>query len=952
MTTTTGDGPSDERFRVLVESIKDYAIFMLDPHGTIVSWNEGAKRIKGYDADEIIGKHFSIFYPADDAGASQRQLEIAAREGRYEDNGWRVRKDGSKFWASVIITPLLDREGNVTGYAKVTHDMTDRAYRTFVEATNAIVWTTDSNGHPNADSPSWRAFTDQTEEDWRGLRGWDPVHPDDRARLAKSWGAAKLEKRMFEDEFRMRRGDGEYVWMAARAVPLFDTVGNLREWFGVTFDISARKRAEIDLAAALERAERAQARWTTTLHSIGDAVIATDVEGRVTFMNAIAETLTGWTLAEGQGHVLREVFPIVNEETRTRVEDPVARVLREGTIVGLANHTVLVRRDGTDIPIDDSAAPIRDGASNLFGVVMVFRDVSAEKRESARRAFLLRAGEELLASIDYRDSLAKIVQLAVPRLADWCAVDVLEPGASQSVQLAVAHVDPSKVTMARDLGRKYPPDPNATTGVPNVIRTGHSELYRVIPQELLEAAAIDDEHRKMIRRLQLRSAMVVPLRGRERIFGALTFVFAESGREYADDDLAFAEELARRAALVIERRKLEEERAKLLDAERRAREQADLANRAKDDFLATVSHELRNPLSAILGWAKLLLARDLPPDLREPVETIERNARSQTRLIEDMLDVARIISGKLRLDIGNANASQAIADAVEATERAAESKGVMIISHVEPDLELLADQVRLQQIVSNLIANAVKFTPRGGEITVTAEHVRSNLHIVVRDTGEGIEPNMLSAIFEPFRQEDASTTRHHGGLGLGLAIVRQLVLAHGGSVHAESEGKGRGATLVVEIPMQKISARFEPARIGEPAPGPLPKLGGTRVLVVDDDEDVVELIATILKEAGGGVEIARSSEEALAKVASVRPDVIVSDVGMPDVDGYELMRRVRGLSTSEGGRTPAIALTAYARREDAEKAFASGFQRHITKPIDPHRLVVAVANLAGLPLHT
>src|SRR6185437_7403784 len=202
-----------------------------------------------------------------------------------------------------------DENGKLFGYAKVTRDMTERAYRTFVEATNAIVWTTDGNGHPNADSPSWRAFTGQSEEEWRGLRGWDPVHPDHRARLAETWSAAKRDKKMFEDEFLFRRRDGEYVWMACRAIPLLDPSGAVREWFGVTFDIHARKRAEIELQKAL-------ARWTTTLHSIGDAVIATDAAGTVTFMNEVAQRLTGWSQDEARGHVLREVFAIVNEETR------------------------------------------------------------------------------------------------------------------------------------------------------------------------------------------------------------------------------------------------------------------------------------------------------------------------------------------------------------------------------------------------------------------------------------------------------------------------------------------------------------------------------------------------------------------------------------------------------------------------------------------------------------
>ena len=949
-------GSANEHFRLLVETVRDYAIFMLDPSGRVASWNEGARRIKGYTADEIVGQHFSKFYRPEDVerGVCQSELEAALRDGRYEDFGWRVRKDGSQFWANVVITPLRDVSGKHIGFAKITRDMTDRAYRTFIEATNAIVWTTDASGRPNADSPSWRLLTGQTESDWRAT-GFDAVHPDDRGALERLWTNARSERSPFRAEFRVRRRDGAYQWVETSAVPLFDRDGNVREWFGVTLDISVRKAAEAEREAAFERertsrleAEHVQAELATTLSSIGDAVIVTDAQGNVTFLNAVAEKLTRWSVQAARGRPLPEVFPIVNEETRRPVLNPVEKVLREGVIVGLANHTVLVRRDGSDVPIDDSAAPIRDSQGNLFGVVMVFRDVSAKKREGTRRDFLLRAGEALMSSPDYHDSLATIAHLAVPRLADWCAVQILEPGETKPREIAVAHVDPAKVNAAREMLRKFPTNPRAQLGASHAIRSGRAELHRHIDDGFLELIAVSDEHRQLLNRLELRSAMVIPLRGRERVFGAMTFVFAESHREYSDDDLVFAEELARRAGVVIERRKLEEERAQLLERERVAREQAEVANRAKDEFLATVSHELRNPLSTILGWAKMMAASaDLPERLHEPVKTIERNARAQQRLIDDMLDVSRIISGKLRLQIATVDVAQTIADGVEAQRRAADAKGVRITTHVAPGIGAEADAVRLQQIVTNLVANAVKFTPRGGAVEVTAACDGTTLEIRVSDNGEGIDPRRLTAIFEPFRQEDASTTRRHGGLGLGLAIVRELAVAHGGSVRAESPGKGKGATFIVELPAQ-CATEVSPST--PPPARAMPRLDGTCVLVVDDDEDAVALLSQLLANVGASTETATSAEQALEKVRRIRPDVIVSDIGMPNMDGYDLMRRVRALPASEGGRTPAIAVTAYARPDDAERAFAAGFQRHVPKPIDPAEMVFALANLAGLPL--
>src|SRR5688572_16889814 len=250
----------DDSFRLLVETVEEYAIFMLDPTGHVTSWNPGARRIKGYEASEIIGRHFSTFYRQSDidSGHCDRELETALRVGRFEDYGWRVRKDGSMFWANVIITALHDAAGRHVGFGKVTRDLTDEAYKVFVEATNAIVWTTDGDGVPNADSPSWRAFTGQSEEEWRGLRGWEPVHPDDQPKLRIEWPRAKRERSDFEAEFRMRRKDGVYVWMKARAVPFSNPDGSVREWFGVTFDISAEKQLEEERLILLERERHAR----------------------------------------------------------------------------------------------------------------------------------------------------------------------------------------------------------------------------------------------------------------------------------------------------------------------------------------------------------------------------------------------------------------------------------------------------------------------------------------------------------------------------------------------------------------------------------------------------------------------------------------------------------------------------------------------------------------------
>lgn len=911
-----------EMFRLLVESVVDYAIYLLAPDGTVRSWNAGAQRLKGYTADEIIGENFARFFPAQarEAGKPDQLLERARSLGHIEDVGWRVRKDGSQFWASATMTALRDASDQLIGFAKVTRDLTDTAYRGFVEASHAIVWTTSPGGVPTGDSPTWRAFTGQTEQEWRA----DPlaaVHPEDVAGAHAAWTQARAAGQRIDIDFRLRRFDGTYVWMEANAVPFMDGEGGVREWFIVMFDISARKLAELEARQALEM-------WRTTLRSIGDAVISTDIAGRVRFMNPIAERLTGWSTAEADGRPLGEVFPISNEESGSIVENPVDKVLRLGAVVGLANHTVLRHRSGTLVPIDDSAAPIRAPDGKLEGVVLVFRDASEEKRTLMRRAFLSNATQQLAEAVDYRDALAKIARLAVPRLADWVAVDVVGGPRGATEQVALSHVDPSKVEMARELARRYPPDPRAATGIPQVIRTGKSVLYEEIPKQVLEASAVDAEHLRVLRELDLRSALVVPLTGRTGVFGAMTFIYAQSDRRYTIEDLAFAEELASRAAMMIERRRLEEEAAD--------------ANRMKDEFLATVSHELRTPLQAIVGYGTLL-KRGVARDSDKAIDAILRNADAQTRLIDDILDVSRITSGKLRLSFARVDIESVIRAALDSVRPTAQARRLRIVEDLAGDLGVVqGDFERLQQIFWNLLSNAVKFTDPGGTIEVRGRRTGSSVRITVGDTGKGIPREHLSTIFERFRQVDSSTTRERGGLGLGLAIVRSLAEAHGGSVSADSDGPGTGTVFTVTLPVS-VAALEDSRLTGEHTPLTPRPLRGIRVLVVDDEDDARELIADVLSEAGAAVEKAASAEQAYELLLAHPPHLMISDIGMPGMDGYELVQRIRGLPPEKGGDVPAIALTAYARQEDVRAATEAGFQLHIAKPVKPEKLLEAVS---------
>ncbi len=401
---------------------------------------------------------------------------------------------------------------------------------------------------------------------------------------------------------------------------------------------------------------------------------------------------------------------------------------------------------------------------------------------------------------------------------------------------------------------------------------------------------------------------------------------------------------------ITEQRAYGEERQRLLESERAARSNAERASFLKDEFLAIVSHELRTPLNAILGWTQLLSVNDDAASTREGLETIERNARAQARIIEDLLEMSRIISGKTRLDVQPTDLRAVIEAAVEALQPTARSKGVRITKVLDPIHPISGDPARLQQVFWNLIANSIKFTPKGGRVNIVLHRVNSHLEIVVSDTGQGIEPEFLPYVFDRFRQQEASMTRRHGGLGLGLSIVKNLVELHGGSVRVESPGLNHGSTFTIVLPLiplrHESGDRAHPTAVGEDIAPVAVELNGVRVLVVDDERDSLELVRRLLEECNAEVVLAASAEEGLRLVLEKKPDVIVSDIGMPDKDGLEMMRELRAKKI-DGAKIPALALTAFARSEDRTRAMLAGYQVHLSKPVEAQELIAAVANLAG-----
>ncbi|HLM74175.1 MAG TPA: ATP-binding protein, partial [Polyangiaceae bacterium] len=539
-----------------------------------------------------------------------------------------------------------------------------------------------------------------------------------------------------------------------------------------------------------------------------------------------------------------------------------------------------------------------------------------------------------------------LTRLTVPLLADWCGVYLRE--GNDTKLAADSHEGPVNTELLRALAMSVPVFSTASVQAPKVLRTGESELVADVVER---RDAVGGEQKARFEALSdagVTSWMMAPLAVQNRIFGWLAFAIAGSGRRFDEADLSLAEELGRRTAVAIDN-------ARLFEMTQRERARVEEANHAKDEFLATVSHELRTPLNAILGWTVMLRTGSMSDEKRaRAVETIERNARSQTQLIEDLLDISRIVSGKLRLNLSPIQPLSIVESAIETVRPGAEAKGVRLtLTQGGPMGFVMGDPERLQQVVWNLLSNAVKFTPKGGQVSVRTERVGSDAEIAITDTGRGMAPHFLPYVFERFRQAEAGIARSHGGLGLGLAITRHLVELHGGSIEATSPGEGLGSTFTVRFPLATVgnAAGERPSDRAHTANGndlPCPaELKGLHVLIIEDEEDARDLMASILEACGTRVSLASTAAEGIELFRQETPDVMVSDVGMPGESGYDLIRKVRLLPPDQGGRTPAVALTAYARMEDRTRALMMGFDIHIPKPIEPSELLVVLAHLAS-----
>jgi len=684
---------------------------------------------------------------------------------------------------------------------------------------------------------------------------------------------------------------------------------------GCAVGLNAESRRRLAAQAALAESEE---RLRVTLRSIGDAVIATDSDGRVVFMNPVAELLTGWTTPDAHGRPLAEIFVIANETTRAPVENPVARVLREGITVGLANHTVLFARDGREIPIDDSAAPIRDATRVIMGVVLVFRDVTerrqfeleaahaarleAERAESERGAALLRASEER-----YRSLVAASMDIV------WTA------GPTGTFE------EPQPAWEAYT-GQRWPQD------------AGQGWALAVHP----------DDREPVIKVWEAAQLARSTLEVEGRVWHALSGEYHHChGRGVP---LLDAEGKIRQWVGMIEdvheRRRHELENARLLRVAEDARRQAETSSRAKDEFLAVLSHELRSPLQTMLTWVRLLRdAAGDDPTTAHGFDALTQSMRTQQGLIDDLLDVSRIVSGTLTLERAPFDLTATANACLDRIAPHAIAQGLTVERDgLDRPRPVLGDAARFAQALGNVLQNAVKFTPAGGRITTASTSEGGHHAIVVRDTGDGIAPELLVRVFDRFWQADSAKTRRYGGLGLGLAIARHLLEAQGGTIVGTSEGLGHGAAFTLSLP----AADAVPA----PAPladsGPPPSLAGIRILLVEDDEAMSEALAALLELHGATVTSAASVRTALGLLPAANPHLLLSDVGMPGESGYALIREIRTREASDGlHRLPALAMTGFASLEDRDEARAAGFDDHVPKPVEPEALLRRIGDLIG-----
>ncbi|HVR75480.1 MAG TPA: PAS domain S-box protein [Planctomycetota bacterium] len=780
-----------------------------------------------------------------------------------------------------------------------THDdrtTTESKLRLLAERIPVMTWMRGA-GNPSSIwfNKAWLEFRGRTLEEERAERWTGGVHPDDLIRCVAAHERAFEGREQCRGEYRLQRHDGVYRCILDTAAPLFTEGGAFAGHMGSCVDITELWDTEAVLKANEER-------YRSLVAATTSVVWTTDAGGAFVAAQPAWEAYTGqtWVMHRGWGWT-----QAIHPDDREAVKALWTKAIKEGTSYesqgrvwneASREHRYFVARG---VPIFNEDGSVREWIGTITDVHE--RREAEQNRRDAEGRFRHLATKAPM-GIVFADAGGSCVYVN----ERWCHLTELTADAAMGEGwLAAVHPD--------DRDR---------------VSAGWKAAVKARREHILEF------------RFQTSTGKVIHVE-------STAVALNGQGADVTGYMCIVLD--------VTERKRAELQRGQLLEDERRARVEAERASHLKDEFLSTLSHELRSPLSAILGWTRLIRDGKLGPEEgARGLETIERNVQVQTQLIEDLLDMSRIVSGKLRVQMQRVDLLSVIEAAIGSALPAAEAKGIRIQKVLDTEGGLvMGDPGRLQQVFWNLFSNAIKFTPRGGKVQVTLQRVESYVEVQVTDTGQGIHADFLPHVFEQFCQADGSTTRKHGGLGLGLSIVRNLVELHAGAVHARSPGEGRGATFKVLLPLLAVheepesSERLPLRSPSAPRASTPPTLGGITVLVVDDEPDSRDVIKRLLEAFGAKVTTAPSAAVALQALQRDRPAVIVSDIGMPGEDGYAFIKKVRSLLPAEGGTTPAVALTAYARSEDRSRALLSGFQLHLSKPVEPMELITVVATVSA-----
>jgi PAS domain S-box-containing protein len=1093
----------------------DEPLLAFTAHRHILAVNAAGARFFGYGPHELEGRSTDEIIPARFRQPGAPPQPVTRDLTTVEIPS--LRADGTERRTSWTFGSAPTPEGPV--FVLVARDVAEAAreldvlrrndsrYQSLLLASTAVVWVADPEGKLIERQAAWEEYTGQTWDEYRG-EGWiKGVHPDDRAQVAHDWEVAMREGRdLYRTQGRVW-SHRHQAWRAfqTRAMAVRGDDGRILEWVGSLTDV----QDAVDAQERLRRREHdLETRFQAIYENALDGIVLTDDHLRVVDANPAAARILGRPRERLLGMSTAELMP---------PGDPALGIERvdqfraAGTMTGEGS---ILLPDGTIRRAEFGAVANVSPGIHLS----IFRDIEDRKRAEDTERFLDEASTLLAASLDYDETLSAVTRLAVPRIADWAAVDMLE-GSGAFRRVAVAHVDPAKVHLAEELRGRQQPTLSDPTGVGAVVRTGKPELIEVVTEEILVAALAEHpDLLPIIRGLGLRSAMTVPLSARGKVIGAISFVSAESRRRYSQSDLAFAQELSRRATYAVENalfvrdlrqanrtkdlflkraehlqatatqlvradsleaivrafeseeprspvsalawslylrtgdrldlvaataalrqlaaewksfsiststplaraaatgealwfRDADEmnalfpsvpldagglgrgarvalplgpggdcrgvigvmfetsrafdadekaylvavahlwdqalERARLAAAEKEAIQRAldaeTLATRKKDEFLAMLGHELRNPLAPIVTATALLRVRGRATG-RE-IDILERQARHLVRLVDDLLDISRITSGKLTLKRTPVAIAEVIAQAVESTSPLFEEKKVRLFCEASPPGRALiveGDRDRLVQVVANVLVNAAKFTPQGRSVSVRAAQEGPLAFVTVSDEGQGIEPDLLPRVFDLFSQGKQPADRRNGGLGLGLAIAHSIVVAHGGTIDVKSPGAGRGTVVSIRLPTT-VSASDDGHRADGSSELLTEATTRHRVLVVDDNQDSAELLAAFLNERGYECFVAGNAHEALSLSRKVLPDAAILDIGLPDLDGHQLARELR--ATLAGQAPKLIALSGYAQDSDKRVAFEAGFAAHLAKPVEMTKLTAKLRHL-------